>query len=294
MAIEKLNWDRDFKVADGYTDIRGWSLYDNSTNAVGRVDDLLFDTNDREVRYVITSIDGRRTLVPIGQVDIDEGNRRVITRGYDRQGLLGLREYREDAWNEKEEKGFFSQFMPHHKDTDRMDYRHETFRGSKLPKTIQLLEERLHIGKRDTQIGEVEVSKRAVSEPVEEQVELRRDRIEIDRKEVNRPAAKGETVIGDNETIRVPVYGEEVVAEKTPYVKEEITLNNNPEVRTETVRDEVRREEIVTNGLEESRRELSFSGTEPTEADRVEVNRVEEKRKDIDIDILPNDRKGLL
>lgn len=291
MALEKLNWDKDFKVADGYTDIRGWSLYDSNSQSVGRVDDLMFDTNDREVRYAITTIGNRRTLVPIGQLDIDSTNRRLTTRGYDRERLMGLREYREDTWNEKEERGFFSQFMPQHKETDRLDYRHETYRGKELPQTIQLIEERLRVGKRESQIGEVEVSKRAVSETVEEQVELRRDRIEIDRKEVNRPAAKGETVIGNSETIRVPVYGEEVVAEKTPFVKEEVTLRNNPETRTETVREEVTHEELVTKGLNETReRELTFSGTEPTEADRIE------KRRDLDVDIIPEDenRKGIL
>jgi len=291
MALEKLNWDKDFKVADGYSDIRGWSLYDSSSNSVGRVDDLLFDTNDKEVRYAITTIGNRRTLVPIGQLDIDSANRRLTARGYDRERLMGLREYREDNWNETEERGFFSQFMPNTKETDRLDYRNETYRGNNLPQTIQLIEERLRVGKRETQIGEVEVSKRAVSETVTEQVELRRDRIEIERHEVNRPAAKGETVIGDSETIRVPVFGEEVVAEKTPFVKEEVTLRNNPESRTETVREEVTHEELVTKGLNETReRELSFSGTEPTDADRIE------QKRDIDVDIIPEDqgRKGIL
>jgi uncharacterized protein (TIGR02271 family) len=288
MSLEKLNWDKDFKVADGYTDIRGWSLFDSGSNAVGRVDDLLFDTNDREVRYAIASIDNRRTLIPIGQVDIDSTNRRLVTRGYDRAGLSNLREYREDNWNDNEERGFFSQFMPNAGTTDRLDYRNDTFRGKELPQTIQLIEERLRVGKREAQIGEVEVSKRPITETVEEQVELRRDRIEIERHEVNRPAAKGETVIGDAETIRVPVYGEEVVAEKTPFVKEEVTLRNNPEVHRETVREDVTHEELVTNGLDENRkRELSFSGTEPTDADRIE-------KREIDVDVIPNDRKGLL
>jgi len=293
VALEKLNWDKDFKVADGYTDIRGWSLYDNTSAEAGRVEDLMFDTNDREVRYLVTSINGRRTLVPIGQVEIDETNRRITTRGYDRQGLMGLREYREDNWNETEERGFFGQFMPGWNQTERMDYRHERFRGTQLPKSIQLIEERLRVGKREAQIGEVEVSKRPVTETVTEQVELKRDRIEIERHAVNRPAAQGETVIGDAETIRVPVYGEEVVAEKQPFIKEEVTLRNNPEVRTETVRDEVVHEELVTNGLDENRsreRELTFSGTEPTEADRIDVNRTEQR----DIDVIPNERKDLL
>lgn len=295
MALEKLNWDRDFKVADGYTDIRGWSLYDSSRADVGRVEDLMFDPADREVRYAIASIDGRRTLVPIGQIDIDESNRRIIARRYDRAGLIGLREYREDTWNDTEEKGFFSQFMSNWKDGDRMDYRHETFRGTEMPKTLQLIEERLRVGKREAQIGEVEVSKRPVTETVEEQVELKRDRIEIERHAVDRPAARGETVVGDAETIRVPVYGEEVVAEKQPFIKEEITLRNNPEVRTETVRDEVVHEELVTNGLEESRRELSFAGTEPTEAEILERRRLERaERPDLDVDVIPNDRKDLL
>jgi len=281
MALEKLNWDNGFNVADGYSDIRGWKLYDSGSEDVGTVDDLLFDPSDREVRYAVATIDGRRKLIPIGQIEIESTNRRVVAKGFTRDRLVGLRDYEESSWNDTHERNTYGQFASGWKETDKLDYRREEFRGKELPQTIRLMEERLKVGKTREQIGEVEVGKRVVTEQVTEDVTLRRDNIEIERHQVDRPAAAGETIIGNNETIRVPVYGEEVVTQKTPFVKEEVEIRNNPTSETKTVREEVRREE------------LAFSGTEPTDKDFAERQRLEKERvrPTEDIEIIPEENR---
>ena len=124
-----------------------------------------------------------------------------------------------------------------------------------MPERIRLMEEKLKIGKRDVQTGEIVAEKRPVTETVREDVTLRREKVDIERHPVNREVRPGETISQTGDTIRVPIYGEELVTEKRPVIKEEIEIKKRPETVTEHVEETVRREE------------LEFAGTEPTEAD---------------------------
>jgi len=71
---------RDFKVADGEPDIRGWRVYSSTGREVGVVQDLLVDTTVGEV--VMLDIDLRRndrhTLAPVRAAWIDRPTERVV------------------------------------------------------------------------------------------------------------------------------------------------------------------------------------------------------------------------
>jgi len=87
--LERLKGS-DFEIADHQPDITGWEITDGLGNELGEVEDLIFDSNARKVRYIIASleIDGqqitdthqnsRLVLVPIGIVDLDEEDDEVI------------------------------------------------------------------------------------------------------------------------------------------------------------------------------------------------------------------------
>ena len=72
--------------------------------------------------------------------------------------------------------------------------------------------------------------------------------------------------MAEDETIRVPIYGEEVITEKRPVIIEEIEIKKHPVTETKKVSETVRKEE------------LTFSGTEPTETDIRERERLERDR----------------
>ncbi len=76
----------DFKFPKGEPDPRGWDVRATDGTKVGKVEDLLFDTGDRRVRYVEIALDkdfAKDTardyaLVPIGQAQLDDDNDHVV------------------------------------------------------------------------------------------------------------------------------------------------------------------------------------------------------------------------
>jgi hypothetical protein len=67
-----------FEVKDGEPDIRGWKVKNDKDQSIGKVDELLFDTQSLRVRYLVLDLDGkplnlvsRKVIIPIGLVALD-------------------------------------------------------------------------------------------------------------------------------------------------------------------------------------------------------------------------------
>ncbi len=108
--------------------------------------------------------------------------------------------------------------------------------------TIPVVEERIRIGKRETGHGRVRVRAYTVEEPVNESVELRDERVEIERRSVDRPAVADQDYL--DRTLEAEEYREEAVVQKEARVVEEIGLRKTSDTHTETVSDTVRRTEV--------------------------------------------------
>ncbi len=108
---------------------------------------------------------------------------------------------------------------------------------------IPIVEERLRVGKRDTGRGRVRVRSYVVETPVEEQVALRQERVDVDRRPVDRPVADADRAFQER-TIEATETAEEAVVSKEARVTEELAVRKEAEERTETVRDTVRRTEV--------------------------------------------------
>jgi stress response protein YsnF len=89
----------------------------------------------------------------------------------------------------------------------------------------------------------VRVRSYVVEQPVEEQVDLRQERVTIERRPVNRELQPGDAAFVER-TIEAVERGEEVVVAKSARVVEEIGLRKDVERETETIRDTVRRQEV--------------------------------------------------
>ncbi len=109
--------------------------------------------------------------------------------------------------------------------------------------TISVYEEQLRIGKRDVSHGRVRLRSYVVETPVEEQVALRSERVEIERHPVDRAVTSADVAFTDR-TLEAEEYAEEAIVAKDVRVKEEIGLRKVAEQRTETVSDKVRRTEV--------------------------------------------------
>lgn len=109
--------------------------------------------------------------------------------------------------------------------------------------TIDVVEEQLRVGKRDVSHGRVRVRSYVVEEPVSENVSLRSERVEIERRPVDRAVGAGDLAFQDR-TLELEETVEEAVVSKEARVKEEINLNRRADERTETVSDSIRRTEV--------------------------------------------------
>lgn len=99
-----------YKVADDYSDVRGWAVKDANDRAIGKVDHLLVNKIAERVVYLDVEVDealienGHDTyetrvsdgvhqflnkdgenhlIIPIGMADIDDENKEVITKQID-------------------------------------------------------------------------------------------------------------------------------------------------------------------------------------------------------------------
>ena len=109
---------------------------------------------------------------------------------------------------------------------------------------IPVIEERLRVGKREVNRGTVRVRSYIVEEPVHEDVRLREERVDIERRPVNepvRPVAKGAP--GDllqERTIEVTETAEQAVVGKEARVTEEVVVTKKAGERVERVDDTLR------------------------------------------------------
>jgi uncharacterized protein (TIGR02271 family) len=107
---------------------------------------------------------------------------------------------------------------------------------------LVLSEEELAIGKRQVAAGEVGVRKFVETERVHEDVQLRREEVDVQRRPITDGYSATGAVIGDDEDIRIPLHAEEAIVEKRVVPKEELVVRKREVVENEGVDAELRRE----------------------------------------------------
>jgi uncharacterized protein (TIGR02271 family) len=108
---------------------------------------------------------------------------------------------------------------------------------------IPIVEEQVRVGKRDVERGRVRVRSYVIETPVTEQVTLREERVEVQRRAVDRPLTAADDAFRE-QVIEVTETGEEVVVAKEARVVEELTIRKDAGEHVETVHDTVRRQEV--------------------------------------------------
>lgn len=145
--------------------------------------------------------------------------------------------------------------------------------GSPTPQTtatgrdeaIPIIEERLRIGKRDVSHGRVRVRSYVVETPIEEQVRLREEHVQVERRPVDRPLGAGEQAAFQERVIEATESAEEAVVSKEARIREEVVIRKDATERTETVSDTVRRTEVE---IEDERHRAADSASTPRNPER--------------------------
>lgn len=115
--------------------------------------------------------------------------------------------------------------------------------GATTGDTIPVIEENLRVGKRDVNHGSVRDRAYTVEQSVREQVNLREEIVEVDRRPVDHPLTDADRGFEDG-TVSAEEHHEEALVQKEARVVEEIGIRKTASNRTETIDDGVRKTEF--------------------------------------------------
>jgi uncharacterized protein (TIGR02271 family) len=125
---------------------------------------------------------------------------------------------------------------------------------------IPIVEENLRVGKREVEHGRVRIRSYVVETPVNEQVTLREEHVEVSRRAVDRPLTDADDAFRER-VIEATEHAEEAVVSKEARVKEELVIRKEETQHTETVQDTVRHTEVE---VEDGRADGTSVGTRAT------------------------------
>jgi stress response protein YsnF len=109
---------------------------------------------------------------------------------------------------------------------------------------VPVVEEELKVGKREEESRGVRVQSKVTEKPVEKQVQLHEEHVNVERRPTDRPATQADLSGQRGETFEVREHREEPVVQKTARVVEEVVVSKEERDRTEKIRDTVRRKDV--------------------------------------------------
>jgi stress response protein YsnF len=121
--------------------------------------------------------------------------------------------------------------------------RGQSFGTEDEERRIPIMREELRVGKREVERGGVHVSVHVKETPVSERVNLREQRVEIERRPVSRSPQAGEASF-KSEEFDVKEYGEEAMVQKDVRVVEEVIVHKRTSDRDAVIADNLKSTEI--------------------------------------------------
>ena len=242
---------QDQVTMDRLQESRGVPVYDSSGEKIGKVEEIFYDdqTNEPEWIGLGTGFFGtKRVLVPVEGASLSDDG---YTVPYDKEQVKGSPDIDSDEISQETEAELYSyyglSYSEQRSGTGLPDGRQMTddLSVSDREDTVTRSEEELRVGTRDVDAGRARLRKWVETEPVDVDVELRRETARVVREPVNETVTNAE--IGEDQ-IEVGLRAEEAVVEKRTVAKERVGLEKDVETERETVRDEVRKERVEVEG----------------------------------------------
>ncbi len=115
--------------------------------------------------------------------------------------------------------------------------------------TLPVVEEQLQVGKRLVSRGGVRIYRHVTETPVQESVQLREERVTVERTPVDQPASAADIGAIKEGVTEIRETAEEPVVAKTARVVEEVRVAKEVTERTETISDTVRRADVEVEQL---------------------------------------------
>ena len=206
----------DWKLADHDQDIRGWPVKDETGRELGRVDDMIVDTETRHVETVTLSSGAE---IPVSALDIREHevqlDKDYAARFAGTGGLLS----------------------------------HATGRGPVTGREgnlrIPIVEEHVEIGKRRVESTGATIHTSVEEKPVEKEVTLREEHVSVDRRPANRLAQdKDIEALERGGKTEVRAVREEPVIRKESRVVEEVVIGKEVREQKSTIHEKERKSKV--------------------------------------------------
>ena len=238
----------------------GYAVYDLAGEKIGKVDDLFVDQSDQPeyIGVKMGFLGTRSTLIPWEAVSSTDDEGRAITVATDKATAKDgpvfdddreiTPEFEDEVYSyyglqptsSTEESGTYeSYYAEETAQTAGMADRTEMADEDEL--RVQRTEEELAAGTREREAGQLKVRKRVRTDRETIEVPTRHEEVSVERVPASGEATEAE--IGEDEVV-VPVTEEEVVVGKRAVAKEEVRIRKDVVEDTETVEEDVRREEI--------------------------------------------------
>jgi uncharacterized protein (TIGR02271 family) len=280
--------DRFTAIEDQYA---GYTVYDQSDQKIGKVDDLFVDENDQPeyVGVKMGFLGTSSTLIPFQMATVDD-ERQAIVVSTDKETAKNGPAFDDDREITPEfenevysyyglqqtsgtvERGSYSEYSGDSGEVGPGMYEGDTESGEFVGHSaddegvaqtsgsdlededelrVQRTEEELAAGTREVEAGAMKVRKRVRTDREQIEVPTRHEEVSVERVPVSGDASEAE--IGEDEVV-VPVTEEEVVVGKRAVAKEEVRIKKDVVEDTELVEEDVRREEIDVEDDTSSRR----------------------------------------
>ena len=241
------------------TEARGQTVYSQEGEKIGSVEEIYYDYETRQPEWLGLGtgfLGTKRAIVPLAGAERREDGLAVP---YSKDQVQASPDVDGEEISEELERRLYEHYgVPYSEarsDTVLAEGTPGT-RGTGTDRTaregegtVTRHEEELRVGTRQSEAGRARLRKWVETEPVAEDVELRRERARVTREPVDRAAGQGQ--IGEEE-VEVPLRREEPVVQKETVARERVGLEKDVETERETVADEVRKERVEVEGdLEE-------------------------------------------
>lgn len=231
-------------LGEDYYDPHGRTVYGANNEKIGKIDGALVEEDTGKIRYFIVDVGGwfssKQVLIPAGFAEFrgdDEVYINNLTRDYaeNLEAYDQNRGYRYDDVKSQDQRVFSNEFANTNANHANQYY--------DAPTKLELLEERLIVGKDRYVAGTLALAKRVVSNEQSVNVNLEEEEAFIKRHPVeNRPTDR--EIGADSQTISVELAAERANVDKKAYVVEEVEIGKTTHQRQETVSDTVKREEL--------------------------------------------------
>jgi uncharacterized protein (TIGR02271 family) len=219
MSLVALSQQDEYGLAHSEQDCRGWAVVDETGNKLGICTDMIVDT---EAEHIDSIVLDTGATVSAASITLQQGT--VIVRGEASAGAGEARDSHEESVSAPA--------------------------GAQEQVTLPVIEEGIKVGKREVASGGVRVTQRVTDRPVEENVTLRDERVYVERRPVNQPAASVGADAFKEGVMEITETDEEAVVAKEARVVEEVVVSKDVTERQEVVRDTVKRTDVEVQELD--------------------------------------------